>query len=121
MKAFKNQLTEEKWVLLAVFLVFTLTYFTRLVWSIYFIFSAFDQYQESYRFFIATQLLPLLWDVLPIGLLVYFHIRNFTPKKTKDMKIQPEEAKLANSASTLDNTHYSIASESCDESDISEE
>ena len=83
MRAFGDQLNSEKLLLKVIFLVFALTYTLRLAWTIFFIFSNFDQYQEDYRFFALSLMLSVLWDALPIGLLMYFHLRNFAPSKKK--------------------------------------
>ena len=91
MGQFGNQLNSEKQLLTAVFLVFTVTYTLRLFWSLYFIFSLFDQYQENYKFFCTSLALPIVWDVLPIGLLMYFHLRNFTVKSQKQQDTKQNE------------------------------
>ena len=79
MRAYKGLLNERR-LLLTVFIVFVLTYFSRLViTSVFAFYNA--NYQGVERFYYieycVIQAFPILWDVLPLGLYMIYHLKNF--------------------------------------------
>ena len=73
-----NQTTKERHLLMSIFIIFTVTYATRIGWAVY---LYRNPGVSSVDYFYHIQCLDfgliLLWDVVPIGMLLYHHYKNF--------------------------------------------
>ena len=79
----KAQLKKETKLISIVFLVFTISYILRTAWALFLVIKyhakAFENIEFLYRFYVISGALPLGWDIVPIGLLLYYHFKNFAP------------------------------------------
>ena len=139
----KTQLKKEANLISTVFLVFTLSYILRTLWALFLMIKyrrkTFGDVSFLYKFYLISGALPMIWDICPIGLLLYYHYKNFAPAKenkytsadiggtvefesssspTRDGLLREEIAELQNSLTSWNDDDESFVSSSQDTSDL---
>lgn len=77
----ESQFTEELRLIKRIFGTFTTAYLTKAIVSIFECFVYPSNAQMTFVFATVYSVGPILWDLAPIGLILYYNLKNFSYRR----------------------------------------